>query len=48
MEAAGYQGGIFATRLRSKAYLSAAKSFADRTTNVEIRALTRRLRSWAD
>jgi len=48
LQAAGYAGGIFATRLRSQAYFTAAKSFADRFTNVDVRACTRRLKSWMD
>jgi hypothetical protein len=48
LAAAGYTGGIFATRLRSQAYLGAARSFADRFTNVDVRACSRRLKSWMD
>ena len=46
--AGGYPWGIFSTRLRSEKFLSAARSFTRRMTAEDIRAVTSRLKTWAD
>jgi len=48
LKAAGYKDGIFATRLRSEAYLGAARSFAKRFTYEDVHNCTNRLRTWMD